>query len=109
MNVGGFGQESSKLLEGQNPKKRAALKVHAYALRFLKDSRSHGISSQAEAPATPDKISDSGIVDMSWEDHLSEVWCKFTLCLYHWLINFYVSQPSVVFVFIVLVDSNCCF
>ncbi|XP_057437066.1 chromatin modification-related protein EAF1 B-like isoform X4 [Lotus japonicus] len=65
-------QESSKLLEGQNPKKRAALKVHAYALRFLKDSRSHGISSQAEAPATPDKISDSGIVDMSWEDHLSD-------------------------------------
>jgi len=40
------------------------------------DSRSHGMSSQAEAPATPDKISDSGTVDMSWEEHLTEVWAK---------------------------------
>ncbi|KAI5404651.1 hypothetical protein KIW84_051706 [Lathyrus oleraceus] len=36
------------------------------------DSRSHGISSQAEAPTTPDKIFDSGTVDMSWEEHLTE-------------------------------------
>ncbi|XP_061367832.1 chromatin modification-related protein EAF1 B-like isoform X2 [Gastrolobium bilobum] len=65
-------QDTSKFLEGQNPIKHTALKVHAYALRFLKDSRSHGISSQAEAPATPDKNFDSGTVDMSWEEHLNE-------------------------------------
>ena len=50
--------------------------MHSYALRFLKDSRSQGISSQAEAPTTPDKISDSGIVGMSWDDHLTEVWTE---------------------------------
>lgn len=76
MNVGGFGQETSKYLDGQNPRKQVALKVHSYALRFLKDSRSQGISSQAEAPTTPDKISDSGIVGMSWDDHLTEVWTE---------------------------------
>ncbi|XP_028214142.1 chromatin modification-related protein EAF1 B-like isoform X3 [Glycine soja] len=64
--------ETSKYLDGQNPRKQVALKVHSYALRFLKDSRSQGISSQAEAPTTPDKISDSGIVGMSWDDHLTE-------------------------------------
>jgi len=51
-------------------------KVHSYAVRFLKDSRSLGISSQAEAPATPDKVLDLGIVNMSWDDHLTEVWAK---------------------------------
>ncbi|RZC00320.1 Chromatin modification-related protein EAF1 A isoform B [Glycine soja] len=63
---------TSKYLDGQNPRKQVVFKVHSYALRFLKDSRSLGISSQAEAPTTPDKISDSGIVDMSWDDHLTE-------------------------------------
>ncbi|XP_061353506.1 chromatin modification-related protein EAF1 B-like isoform X2 [Gastrolobium bilobum] len=67
-----FDMESSKYLEGQNPREKAALKVRMYALRFLKDSRSHGISSQADGPTTPEKISDSGTVDMSWEDHLTE-------------------------------------
>lgn len=69
-------QETGNYLEGQNPRNFLALKVHSYALRYLKDSRSHGISSQAEAPTTPDKISDSGTVDMSWEEHLTEVWAK---------------------------------
>ncbi|KAF1884037.1 hypothetical protein Lal_00012997 [Lupinus albus] len=64
--------KTGKYLEGQNPRKNTTLRVHAYALRFLKDSRSHGIPSQAETPTTPDKISDSGIIDMSWEDHLTE-------------------------------------
>ncbi|XP_004514270.1 chromatin modification-related protein EAF1 B-like isoform X2 [Cicer arietinum] len=64
--------ETGNYLEGQNPRNFLALKVHSYALRYLKDSRSHGISSQAEAPTTPDKISDSGTVDMSWEEHLTE-------------------------------------
>ncbi|WJX81703.1 hypothetical protein P8452_64551 [Trifolium repens] len=64
--------ESSNYLEGQSAKKKLGLKVHSYALRYIMDSRSHGISSQAEAPATPDKISDSGTVDMSWEENLTE-------------------------------------
>ncbi|KAK7256022.1 hypothetical protein RIF29_29453 [Crotalaria pallida] len=64
--------ETSKYLEVQNPRRNATLKVHAYALRFLKDSRSRGVSSQAEAPTTPEKTYDSGTVDMSWEDHLTE-------------------------------------
>ncbi|KAL4321711.1 chromatin modification-related protein EAF1 B isoform X1 [Arachis hypogaea] len=64
--------EASKYMEGQHHAKKAALKVRAYALNFLKDNRSHGRSSQAEAPTTPEKISDCGTVDMSWEDNLSE-------------------------------------
>lgn len=43
-------------------------------MRFLKYNRSLGRSLQEEAPATPDKISDLGILEMSWEDHLTEVW-----------------------------------
>lgn len=65
-------ETSNNYLEGHNPRKHLALKVHSYALRYLRDSRSHGMSSQAEAPATPDKVSDSGTVDMSWEEHLTE-------------------------------------
>ncbi|KAE9618018.1 putative nucleoplasmin ATPase transcription factor MYB-HB-like family [Lupinus albus] len=64
--------KTSKYLEGQNPRKNTTLKVHAYALRFLKDNSSRGIPSQVETPTTPDKISDSCTVDMSWEDHLTE-------------------------------------
>jgi len=60
-------------VEGQNPVKHAARKVHAYALRFLKANRSHGISSQAEAPTTPEKIFDSSTVDLSWDEPLNEV------------------------------------
>ncbi|KAI4356403.1 hypothetical protein L6164_000428 [Bauhinia variegata] len=64
--------ETSKGLEGQQPRKSEALKVRAYALRFLKFNSSHGISSQAEAPTTPDRMSDLGTVDMSWEENLTE-------------------------------------
>ncbi|XP_068479733.1 chromatin modification-related protein EAF1 B-like isoform X5 [Phaseolus vulgaris] len=64
--------ETSTFVEGQNSVKHAARKVHAYALRFLKANRSHGISSQAEAPTTPEKIFDSSTVDMSWDEHLNE-------------------------------------
>ncbi|WVZ13688.1 hypothetical protein V8G54_011254 [Vigna mungo] len=35
-------------------------------------NRSRGISSQAEAQTTPDIVLDLGIVDMSWDDHLTE-------------------------------------
>jgi len=71
-----WSQEKSKCLDEQNTTKQGAHTVHSYAVRFLKDIRSRGISSQAEAPTTPDKISDLGIVDMSWDDHLTEVWAK---------------------------------
>ncbi|CAI8585292.1 unnamed protein product [Vicia faba] len=65
-------QETNNYLKGQNPRKNVKLKIHSYASRYLIDSRSHGISSHAEAPTTPDKIFDSGTVDMSWEEHLTE-------------------------------------
>ncbi|XP_057457383.1 chromatin modification-related protein EAF1 B-like isoform X2 [Lotus japonicus] len=64
--------DTSNFLEGLNPIKNSALKVHAYAIRLLKASRSQGISSQAEAPTTPEMIFDSGIVDISWKEHLTE-------------------------------------
>ncbi|KAK7373646.1 hypothetical protein VNO80_07061 [Phaseolus coccineus] len=67
-----FEMEKSKCLDEQNTTKQGAHTVHSYAVRFLKDIKSRGISSQAEAPTTPDKISDLGIVDMSWDDHLTE-------------------------------------
>ncbi|XP_016700070.2 chromatin modification-related protein EAF1 A-like [Gossypium hirsutum] len=48
------------------------LAIQAYALRFLKYSSSSVSSPQAEAPATPDMISDSGIMDISWDENLTE-------------------------------------
>ncbi|XVE78092.1 hypothetical protein DITRI_Ditri13aG0116000 [Diplodiscus trichospermus] len=48
------------------------LAIQAYAIRFLKYSCSRVPLLQAEAPATPDRISDSGIMDISWDDHLTE-------------------------------------
>ena len=66
----------SKDVDGLHPRKNMALKVKAYALRFLKHSRSPGFCSQAEIPTTPDRIYESSTVDMSWEDHLTEVWAN---------------------------------
>ncbi|KAF2292600.1 hypothetical protein GH714_025913 [Hevea brasiliensis] len=43
-----------------------------YAIRFLKCNSSVVPSLQAEAPATPDRIADSGNIGTSWEDHLTE-------------------------------------
>ncbi|XWS36570.1 hypothetical protein CRYUN_Cryun20dG0096000 [Craigia yunnanensis] len=58
--------------EQQQPGKNNELAIRAYALRFLKYSSSPVPSPQAEAPATPDRISDSGIMDISWDDLLTE-------------------------------------
>ncbi|EOX93924.1 Helicase/SANT-associated, putative isoform 4 [Theobroma cacao] len=58
--------------EQQAPGKNNELAIRAYALRFLKYSSSHVPSLQAEAPATPDRISDLGIMDISWDEHLTE-------------------------------------
>lgn len=64
----------SKDLEEQRSGKNVALKVQDYALRYLKYSSSRETYSQAEAPTTPDRISDSGTLGMPWEEHLTEVW-----------------------------------
>ncbi|RXH98067.1 hypothetical protein DVH24_010392 [Malus domestica] len=64
--------EPSKDLEPQHPQKDLALSVREYAVRFLKYNKSLGPDRQAQAPATPERISDLGITEMSWEDHLTE-------------------------------------
>jgi hypothetical protein len=68
----------SKELGTEDPRKNPAVAVLGYAVRFLKYNSSLG-PLQAEAPTTPDRISDIGIVGMSWEDHLTEVCSKFLI------------------------------
>ncbi|KAL7205220.1 hypothetical protein ACSBR2_018201 [Camellia fascicularis] len=46
--------------------------VQGYAVRFLKNNTSLVPLGLAEAPATPDRVSDLGIQEMSWKDHLTE-------------------------------------
>ncbi|KAI3912563.1 hypothetical protein MKW92_019843 [Papaver armeniacum] len=68
--TGEANMETSKS-EGDNPVKGVQLPVQGYAVRFLKYTKivvDH--PSQAEAPLTPDRISDLGITE--WEDQLSE-------------------------------------
>lgn len=72
-------QDPAEELKTQCPGKDVALAVQGYAVGFLKYNSSLGIAVKVEAPATPDRISDLGIQDMSWEDHLTEV-CN--LCLW---------------------------
>ncbi|XP_044504174.1 chromatin modification-related protein EAF1 B-like isoform X2 [Mangifera indica] len=55
----------------QSPRKDIAVAIRGYAVRFLKYN-SLSVPSQAEAPATPDRISDLGIMEVSWDDHLTE-------------------------------------
>lgn len=68
-----------KELEVQYPKKDVSLTVQGYAVRFLKSNSSLGLHLKAEAPATPDRVSDLGIQEMSWEDHLTEVCLTFIM------------------------------
>ncbi|XP_038704899.1 chromatin modification-related protein EAF1 B-like isoform X2 [Tripterygium wilfordii] len=65
-------KEAGKVLEVQRSGENIAFPVQAYAVRFLKYISSPVPSIQAEAPATPDRISDLGTMDMSWDDHLTE-------------------------------------
>ncbi|XP_002521085.2 chromatin modification-related protein EAF1 B isoform X1 [Ricinus communis] len=65
-------EETCKELETHNAGKNLARLIQGYAVRFLKCNNSAVPSLQAEAPATPDRIADSGIVGTSWEDHLTE-------------------------------------
>ncbi|KAI3450859.1 hypothetical protein Pfo_007524 [Paulownia fortunei] len=64
-------QETSKELE-QQCQKNGALSVRAYAVRLLKCNKPNIFHNQAEVPLTPDRISDSGILDLSWEDNFTE-------------------------------------
>ncbi|KAM1234258.1 hypothetical protein ACFX13_003938 [Malus domestica] len=61
--------EPIKYLEPQHPRKDLSLSVQGYAVRFLKYNNSLGPGLQAP---TPERISDLGITEMSWEDHLTE-------------------------------------
>ncbi|KAM3683854.1 hypothetical protein ACJW31_12G180600 [Castanea mollissima] len=69
--IGESDMEMIKESGTQYPRKNPSVSVLGYAVRFLKYNSSLG-PLQAEAPTTPDRISDVGIVEMSWEDHLTE-------------------------------------
>ncbi|GMI66377.1 hypothetical protein like AT3G24880 [Hibiscus trionum] len=56
----------------EHPGKTNDLAIRAYALRFLKYSSSPVPALQAEAPLTPDRISDVGIINIPWNEHLTE-------------------------------------
>ncbi|XXG74451.1 hypothetical protein AAC387_Pa07g3167 [Persea americana] len=65
-------QESNRDMEENNFKQRLQLPIKKYALRFLSYSKSADCSVQAEAPMTPDRISDARILQLSCEDRYSE-------------------------------------
>ncbi|KAK8285589.1 hypothetical protein V6Z12_D08G234800 [Gossypium hirsutum] len=56
----------------QHTGKNNTFAIRAYALRYLKYNSSPVPSLLAEAPATPDRICDLGIMDISWDEHLTE-------------------------------------
>ncbi|GKU86056.1 hypothetical protein SLEP1_g637 [Rubroshorea leprosula] len=60
--------DTSKEFDQKHPRKN----IEGYALRFLKYNSSPFPSQQAEAPATPDRMFDWGIMEMSWAEHLTE-------------------------------------
>ncbi|KAG8387286.1 hypothetical protein BUALT_Bualt02G0005600 [Buddleja alternifolia] len=64
-------QETSKELDQQS-RKDGRPSVQAYAVRFLKYNKPSIFHSQDQVPLTPERISDSGILDLSWEDNLTE-------------------------------------
>ncbi|XP_024973715.1 chromatin modification-related protein EAF1 B-like isoform X2 [Cynara cardunculus var. scolymus] len=53
-------------------KKDSMLGLRQYGMRFLEYNTSHAQYSSAQAPVTPDRISDLGSIDISWEDNLTE-------------------------------------
>ncbi|XP_057473271.1 chromatin modification-related protein EAF1 B-like isoform X1 [Actinidia eriantha] len=65
-------EEKSKEPELQCPGKDFSHAVQGYAVRFLKYNTSLVPLGLAEAPATPDRTSDFGTLEMSWEDHFTE-------------------------------------
>lgn len=71
-------------MELQCPRKAFGLTIQDYAMRFLKCNNFDVPDSQAEAPATPERVSDVAIVNMSWEDNLTEVWMSTCICVFFW-------------------------
>lgn len=65
-------QERRKMQE-LHCSRKDSLALGDYAVRFLKHNSSDVLHSQAEAPMTPDRVSDFGTTDISWEDHVTEV------------------------------------
>lgn len=63
----------SKEQEFQKPGKDFGHAVQGYALRFLQYNSSTVQYVQSEVATTPTIISNLGIVDISWKDHLTEV------------------------------------
>ncbi|KAL2641240.1 hypothetical protein R1flu_008827 [Riccia fluitans] len=52
---------------------RKSLPVHSYAFRFLRDAMGNDIATQAEAPSTPERMSEaSSVLDTLWEDLFPE-------------------------------------
>lgn len=60
-------------MELRHPKNRISTSLKEYALRFLKCNSSL-CPQHAEAPKTPDRISDSWHLEMPSEEKLKEVW-----------------------------------
>ncbi|XP_077225080.1 chromatin modification-related protein EAF1 B-like isoform X2 [Tasmannia lanceolata] len=72
-------QETHKHLEEQNSEKALRFPIQGYAVRFLKYNSSSDYRLQAEAPMTPDRLSDAGILEISQEDQFSEESLFYTL------------------------------
>lgn len=77
MNV--IGQESSNKSILQPLGRSIKFPIEAYAIQFLRDSNAHVNPSQVQAPKTPDIVSDVDMLEVSWDDHLTEV--RFILVL----------------------------
>ncbi|KAL8146814.1 chromatin modification-related protein EAF1 B-like isoform X2 [Apium graveolens] len=65
-------EEISKEQEFQKPGKDFGHAVQGYALRFLQYNSSTVQYVQSEVAATPTIISNFGVLDISWKDHLTE-------------------------------------
>lgn len=65
-------QEVRENMEQETTVKNHHLAVRGYAVRFLKYSSSVDLPIQAVAPKTPDRLSDSGIVELLLDDQLTE-------------------------------------
>ncbi|CAL5388008.1 unnamed protein product [Camellia sinensis] len=74
-------EEISKELELECPGREFSHAVEGYAVRFLKYNTSFVPVGLAEAPATPDRISDFGILEMSQDNHVKEENLFYTLPL----------------------------
>lgn len=66
----------------QSPSRSTKLPIQAYAVQFLRDKHVHVCPSQSEAPKTPDNVSDVDMLEISWDDHLTEVSINFCASFY---------------------------